>query len=144
MCSTHATVREIIHALVAGSDRVTVLDMEASLEHLKRGTIKYIDTLCVVMEPYYRSLETAIRIQRLATELGVGRILGIANKVKNSGDQEAIQRFCEKNGFSCLVTIPFDDRVTEADRAGRSVIDFDGESVVIKKMYEFADLLMKI
>ena len=39
-----------------------VADMEAGLEHLKRGTLEHADTLLVVVEPYFKSLETGRRM----------------------------------------------------------------------------------
>ncbi len=65
MCSLHTTVREVVHSALAESKQVTILDTEASLEHMKRGTSKYVDTIYIVMEPYYRSLEAGERFERL-------------------------------------------------------------------------------
>jgi CO dehydrogenase nickel-insertion accessory protein CooC1 len=63
-----------------GSSDVTVLDMEASIEHLTRGTVRNVDVLLVVTEPYYRSLETTGRVVPLARELGLERVWVVANK----------------------------------------------------------------
>jgi len=52
-----------------------VLDMEAGVEHLSRGTTRNTDTLLVVAEPYYKSLETAARVAALGRELGIARVL---------------------------------------------------------------------
>ena len=56
---------------------VTVLDMEASIEHLTRGTVRNVDVLLLVAEPYYRSLETLGRMAPLARELGVTGLLAV-------------------------------------------------------------------
>ena len=53
-----------------GSDEITVLDMEASIEHLTRGTVRNVDVLLVITEPYYRSLETTGRVVPLARSSG--------------------------------------------------------------------------
>ena len=76
---------------------VTVLDMEASIEHLTRGTVRNVDVLLVVTEPYYRSLETMGRMVPLAQELGVPLILGVADKVRSEQDAAAsMQRSAEQ------------------------------------------------
>lgn len=116
-------MRGILEALVAGADRVTVVDMEAGLEHLKRGTARHVDAMLIVMEPYYRSLETGARIRSLAAELGIGRIYGIANKVSTSGDQEAISEFCDRQNLELLASVPYDEAVMEAERAAKAPID---------------------
>ena len=40
---------------------MTIVDMEAGVEHLSRGTGRYVDTLLVTLEPYYKALETSRR-----------------------------------------------------------------------------------
>ncbi len=144
MCSSHATVREVIHAVVSESNRVTVLDMEASLEHLKRGTAKYVDALYIVVEPYYRSLEMAQRIEPLAKELGLQRIFVVANKVKNADEEEAIRQFCRHNNLQLVAAIPFDEKVVEAEKFGRSPFDYDEKSRAVRKIREIAEHIRQL
>lgn len=139
MCSSHAVVREVVHAAVAQTDRITVLDMEASLEHMKRGTAKYVDTLFVVVEPYYRSLEAAARIQELARELEIERVSVIANKVRGDEDREAIEQFCANRGLDLRAIIPYDDQLAAAEREGRSIVELSGQSVAVKRIGELAE-----
>ena len=102
---------------------VTVLDMEASIEHLTRGTVANVDALLVVTEPYYRSLETAGRTMPLAHELGLERVWIVANKVRGERDEAAIREYCARRGFEIVGMVPFDESVVEADRQGRALID---------------------
>ena len=142
MCGAHAVIREVVHAAVAESDRLTVLDMEASLEHMKRGTAKYVDALYIVVEPYYRSLEAASRIQALAKELGIKQIAGIANKVRNAEDEEAVKDFCERIELPLNSIILFDEHVLQAERAGTTVIDLNGQSAALHRLTELADAIL--
>jgi CO dehydrogenase maturation factor len=103
---------------------VTILDMEASIEHLTRGTVRNVDALLVVAEPYYRSLETTGRIVPLARELGLERVWVVANKVRNERDEAAIREYCARRGFEIVGVVPFDEAVAEADRLGRALIDY--------------------
>ncbi|MFN2433208.1 MAG: cobyrinic acid a,c-diamide synthase, partial [Gemmatimonadota bacterium] len=72
MCGAHATVRGLLGELVTktGNGGDVVVDMEAGLEHLSRGTGKHVSRFVAVLEPYYRSMETARRVAALAEELG--------------------------------------------------------------------------
>src|SRR4051794_4770622 len=97
-------------------DDVTVLDMEASIEHLTRGTVRNVDVLLVVTEPYYRSLETMGRTAPLAWELGVPLILGVANKVRTEQDETAIREFAARRGIEMVGLVPYDESVLDADR----------------------------
>jgi CO dehydrogenase maturation factor len=141
MCGSHTAVREIIHAAMAEGKEVTVLDMEASMEHMKRGTSKYVDAMFTVVEPYYRSLEAAGRFHRLAKELGVAKIAAIANKVRNTEEEAAIRQYCERIGLPVAAVIPFDERVTEADLRGQAIIDYAGDAPVVQSLKALVEQL---
>ena len=104
-------------------NQISLLDMEASIEHLGRATPQGVDTLLVVVEPYYRALETASRIAPLARQLGIPRLLTIANKVRDHEDSRVIRDFCKEHDLDLVIEIPFDEAVRDADRQGRSLID---------------------
>ena len=136
-------MRSIVGEIVSNSSDVTVMDMEASIEHLSRGTLRHVDTLFVVLEPYYRSLETAGRILPLARDLGIKHIYGIANKLRTPEDQQAVELYCRNHELDLVARIPFDDNVTEADRTGRSIIDYDVSSPIVVELSRVADLLQE-
>src|SRR4029450_2199520 len=96
MCGAHATVRGFLGELVAKSADTFdgVVDMEAGLEHLSRGTGKHVSRFLAVVEPYYRSMETARRVADLAAELGVADVGAVLNKVRNEADRDAVASFC--------------------------------------------------
>jgi CO dehydrogenase maturation factor len=118
MCGIHTTVREIIHTALEESEQVTLLDLEASLEQMKRGTSKYVGVLLCVVEPYYRSMEAVARFQRLGKELEIKSIVAVANKVKNPEDEEAIRQFCAQTDLPVIAVIPYDPHIAEADKNG--------------------------
>lgn len=125
------------------SKEVTILDMEASIEHLTRGTVRNVDALLVVTEPYYRSLETAGRMVPLARELGLSRVWVVANKVRGERDEAAIQEYCARHGLDVLGVVPFDEAITEADRSGRSLIDCDPASAAVVAIETLADRVLE-
>ncbi len=102
---------------------ITIVDMEAGLEHLSRGTARHVDTLLVILEPYYKALETARRAAELGRELGVARILGVANKIRDDADATAVREFAKTHGIPVVAEVPLDDRIRKADLAGQAPID---------------------
>ena len=106
-----------------GPPEVTVVDMEASIEHLSRGTLRHVEVLLIVVEPYFRALETAGRTVRFARELGIPHVYAVANKVRSPQDEQAIREYCAGHDLPVLGLVPFDEGVTEADRDGRAVLD---------------------
>lgn len=123
LCSAHATVSSILDDLGRHGDTVTIVDMEASPEHLSRGTARHVDQLLLVSEPYYRSLETARRLDVLAAELPIPRVALVANKIRAASDAEAVEEFCERHGIELAGTVPWSDEVTEADGQGIPLIE---------------------
>ena len=124
------------------SGDITVLDMEASIEHLTRGTLRKVDVLLVITEPYYRSLETAGRMVPLAHELGLQRVWIVANKVREDRDEAAIREYCARRQFEIVGSVPFDDNVTEADYQGRAHIDYAPTSAAVVAVEALADMVM--
>lgn len=123
MCRAHAGVRHLLNSLLSEEDVVTVVDMEAGLEHLSRGTERGVDTLLIVLEPYFKALEIGRRAAELAAELGVDRILGVANKLRDETDRAAVSDYAERAGLPLVAEIPFDDEIRRADLAGVAPYD---------------------
>lgn len=129
--------------IVSESDSITVMDMEASLEHLSRGTVRHVDVLLIVTEPYYRSLETARRTVPLARGLGINNIFAVVNKYRSAEDEKAVTDFCRENELEIIAKIPFDTNVTQADLEGKSLYDFNQNAAVVKEVEKLADALRR-
>jgi CO dehydrogenase maturation factor len=100
-----------------------VMDMEAGLEHLGRGTARSVDVMLIVVEPGTRSLDTAENIQRMAKELGIRKILAVANKVSSEKERKKIKERLDAMGLPLLAIIPKNDGLVTADLNGMPVID---------------------
>ncbi len=140
LCSAHAAVSALLEDLGDGS-RVVVVDMEASPEHLSRGTVRHVEAVCLVAEPYYRSLETVRRMAALVAELPVERLVVVANKVRSPADRDAIGEFCTRSGLELAGSVPWSDEVVAADRARVAVVDRPGAAPVVSAVAALADRL---
>ena len=143
MCASHLAVRGVI-AEMSGYGEHTVTDMEAGLEHLKRGTARNVDVMLVVTEPYYRSLEAAARTHVLAKELEIPYIFVVANKIKTDADQSAIEQFCAQHDMSIIGSIPYDDEFMEAERNACAPFDFAPHSIGMNVIHQIADKLIEL
>lgn len=122
-------------------DDITILDMEASIEHLSRGTVRHVETLLIVTEPYFRALETFKRTVPLARELGIPSIYLVANKVRSERDEAMIREYGARSGIETLGAVPYDDAVQEADRQGRALIDYMPDSPAAGAISGLVDIL---
>ncbi len=127
MCRAHATVRGLLGEIVARAapGRDVVVDMEAGLEHIARGTGRHVSSFLAVLEPYFRSMETVRRTVELTRDLGIERVRVVANKVRDPGDRAAIADFCAAHGLELWGEVPYDPKLPEAERHGRCPIDYD-------------------
>lgn len=140
MCGAHATVRGFLGELVAKSPDAfdVVVDMEAGLEHLSRGTGKHVSRFLAVVEPYYRSMETARRVADLAVELGITDVRAVLNKVRNESDREAVASYCAAHNMKIAGEIPYDPDLADAERAGQPPVDYHPHSASVAAMRRLA------
>jgi len=117
-CPENTFIKALVTHLLLRQDEVLILDMEAGIEHLGRGTAKAVNALLVVVEPGHRSLQTAKDIRRLAFEIGISQIFLVANKVRHSKDRDFI--VSQLPDFELIGSLPFDWELVEADAQGRS------------------------
>ncbi len=122
VCPEHVILKRIISHLVLRSQDVVLLDMEAGLEHLARGTTAGMDQFIVVIEPGARSIQTYKNVKRLAEGLGVKQVGVVANKVRNEADEEFIRSRIPAEDL--LGFIHYNSEVIDADRQGSSPYDF--------------------
>jgi len=140
MCRAHAAVRHLVGGILEEKDVVTLVDMEAGLEHLSRGTGRHVDTLVVMMEPYFRSLETARRTVELGRELGLPRVVVVTNKIRDDLDRQAVASFAASHGLDVVAEIPFDDELRRGDQ--RRTAPLDTGAAAVRSVEKLADALL--
>lgn len=141
-CAGHATVRSLLGEALDTRADITIIDMEAGLEHLSRsgGTLAHADVLLVVMEPSRKSIITAARTIALAEELGLSRVYGLGNKARDEEDREFFRRACQEAEVPLAGILPHAAAVRDADRAGAAVTELP-DGAVRAAIEEVIDLL---
>lgn len=136
-------MRGLLGELATGinGEAMTITDMEASIEHMSRGTIRHVDAMIMVTEPYFRSLETVGRMAPLAKELGIEHVWAVANKVRSARDEEIIRSYCAEHGVELGAVVPWDEAIQEADREGRALMDYDPNAPAVVAVEGIADLV---
>lgn len=120
-CPENALVRTLISHLMADKEIALVLDMEAGIEHLSRGTIAAVDHLVIVTEPGRRSIETAERIAHMAAEIGLNRVSVIGNKIRSERDKDFLKETLPDMQF--IGFLPYDQAVRDAEIDGKPVAE---------------------
>ena len=144
LCSAHATVSALLADIEPLENTISILDLEASPEHLSRGTTRHVDALLLVVEPYYRSFETAKRMAALASELPIPVVGVVANKLRSADDASAIAEYCTRHGLTLLGELPWSTEVLDADKAEIPVIDYDPSGPVVAAVSKLRERLSTI
>jgi CO dehydrogenase maturation factor len=137
-CSEGSLLQALVSHLLLRRDEVVILDMEAGIEHLSRGTARAVDKLIIVVEPGRRSLETAVTIKTLAKDLGLNNIAVVGNKIRNEADREFIKTSLP--GTEILGFINYDPAINDADLAGASL--FTASQQTVKEVRNIYDKLL--
>ena len=127
VCPEHVMLKAILSSLVFRRDDVVIMDMEAGLEHLGRGTASMMDQFIVVIEPGARSIQTYQKVKQLAADLGITKVRVVANKVRDRQDEIFLESRIPEDAL--LGFIHYSGDVIDADRRGLSPYDTSPETV---------------
>ena len=138
VCPEHVMLKAVLSSLTYRKNDVVIMDMEAGLEHLGRGTAANMDQFIVVIEPGARSVQTYRNVKRLASDLGVKQVRVVANKVRDEKDEEFVRRSIPPEDL--LGMLHYNTEVIDADRQGKSPYDFSPTAIEeIRKIKEILD-----
>ena len=88
MCAPAAVIRALLRYLVVETDEAVVLDLEAGVEHIGRGTARQVDVLLIVADSNLKSLEIAKHIHDLAAAAGMKQLYLVGNRVMNDAKKK--------------------------------------------------------
>ena len=127
VCPEHVILKRLLSHMIVQRDEVVIMDMEAGLEHLSRGTTDMVDRFIVVVEPGARSIQTYHSVQRLAADLGVSKVSVVANKIRDEYDEAFIREQVPEEDL--LGIIHYSGAVSDADRRCASPYDIATDTV---------------
>ncbi len=127
VCPENTLIKRLMQHLLVEREEVVIMDMEAGIEHLGRGTAESVDALIIVVEPGRRSIQTAKQIKKLATDIGIKNIFIVASKVRNEKDIDFIKN--QLSDFYLLGHVSLNDQVKKADMEGISPFEANDQIV---------------
>ena len=119
-CPENSFIKHLLNHLVLEEKDTVIVDMEAGLEHMSRGTARSVDAFLVVVEPGQRSFQTARATVKLARDLGVERVFAVVNKDRE-GQEQAIKEALDF--MPLLGMLPYQPEAVLADLYGKTVFE---------------------
>lgn len=127
-CPANVLLKSLLAHLLLAERDVVLLDMEAGIEHLGRGTVRGVDALLLVVESDRKTLETARRTVDLARQIGIQRILAVVNRIHDDDDLPLVRAELP-SGIPILEAVPYLDSLRVASRRGPVHDDVSPSSV---------------
>jgi CO dehydrogenase maturation factor len=117
ICPESVVLKALISHLVLYQKDVVIMDMEAGIEHLGRGTAQGVNRLIIVVEPGRRSIETAEKVRQLTADIGLQKIAAVGSKVRNAEQEEFLRS--NLDGIPLIGILPFSEEIAKADLESR-------------------------
>jgi CO dehydrogenase maturation factor len=122
-CPENVLLKNLVRHLLVQREEALIIDMEAGLEHLGRGSTGHVDALVIVVEPGQRAMNTAKQIKKLGEDLKIKNMMIVGNKITSEEDRRLIEE--QLSDFPVLGHMSFNPKVLQADREGKSPYDID-------------------
>ena len=141
-CPENILLKRLFKHLVVDREEIVILDMEAGIEHLGRGTCENMDILIVVIEPGLRSIQTARSVKKMSLDLGIKSVYIVINKIKNRDELELLKN--NLKDFKVLGELPYSEKVRESDLRNYSpCVSDDNFRLAVEKIAEKVDAFIK-
>jgi len=137
-CPESVLLRAMLADLILHKEECVIVDMEAGLEHLGRGTAQGVDLMLIVAEPSRRAVETAASIRRMAEEIGVKRVAVFGNKSSGPEDESFLEQAF--SGEQYLGHLDFEPIIKQADTSDRPLVDLADETLMRRFQRLWGDL----
>ena len=100
--------------------RYVVMDNEAGLEHVARGTLPHVDTMLLISDCSRRGVQAVARIAEMVEELAINPTqMGlIINRAPDGVLDEGVKAEIDKHGLKLIGVLPQDEAVYRCDCAG--------------------------
>lgn len=128
VCPEHVLLKRLCSHLILQNKDVVIMDMEAGIEHLGRGTAQGVDAFIVVVEPGERSLQTYRKVKKLGNDIGVKKVFVVGNKIRNKSDEEFVTSNLQDGEL--LGFVYYNQDVIDSDRASKSPYDVSSDTKI--------------
>lgn len=133
-CMVNNLLTNILDTLSKNYD-ITLMDMEAGLEHLSRRTERDVDIMLVITDPSKMGLQTALRIKELAKEVHIAfkHMYLVGNRFQpEMGDM--LERKAKEMNVELAGIIPTDSNVAKYSLEGKSLLKLPDDSPALLAM----------
>jgi CO dehydrogenase maturation factor len=119
-CPESILLKSLLSHLVLERNEAVIVDMEAGLEHLGRGTAEGVDAFIIVVEPGQRSFATARAVAKMAKDLKVQNVYVVVSKFHGTTIASIEE---ELENLKVIGVLPYKVEAVFADLQGKTLFD---------------------
>ncbi len=123
-CPENHVLKKMLKKMLLAPNEVVLLDMEAGVEHLGRGTVAGVDELLIVVIPSRSSIRTALKIKKMADDVHIPNISFIANLVRDKEDRDFLIKAL---GETPIAFFPDSAEIRQAERKETAITEIESE-----------------
>jgi len=123
-CPENHVLKKMLKKMLLAPNEVVLLDMEAGVEHLGRGTVAGVDHLLIVVIPSRSSIRTALKIKKMADDVHIPNISFIANLVRDKEDRDFL---INSLGATPIAFLPDSNEIRKAERKETAITEIESE-----------------
>lgn len=112
---------KITRDFIIKGDYVTLIDVEAGIEHFGRGVEKHVDVVLIVVDPTFESFEIAERVTKLCRLMGVGQVMAILNGAQTPQMESMMRENLGKREVQILGSVRYDPEIRKAGLEGSAL-----------------------
>jgi len=102
---------------------VTLIDLEAGIEHFGRSVEQHNDIVLIVVNPVYDAVQIAQRISKICHSMSIANVYALINAVESEKMEEILNRELRQRKIAWLGAVKYDDKVQMAGLAGKDIGD---------------------
>ncbi len=130
---------KVTRDFILEGDAVTLIDVEAGVEHYGRGIEKNVDIVIVVVDPTFESILIAQKVSILCQGMGIKNYGIIINKISTNAAKLYIEQELFEKELNVYGLVKYDKELFEAGLIGSSI----NSGVVIDDVEKIVDSIMK-
>jgi CO dehydrogenase maturation factor len=118
-CPENHVLRKMLKKMLLTAKEAVLVDMEAGVEHLGRGTVAGADCLLIVVIPSKSGVRTALKIKKMADEVHIPHVFFVGNLIQSAEDQDFL---ITELGQEPIAFFPDATSIRRTERAGQPIV----------------------
>jgi CO dehydrogenase maturation factor len=135
---------KVTRDFVVKGEHVTLIDVEAGIEHFGRGVERNVDIVLVVVDPTFESLLIAEKVPDLCRQMGKARVWTILNKFQSGEMESMMMGDLRKKKINILGTIRYDPEILKAGLKGATLGKPKALEDVIRIIERLEEIVFKL